>query len=172
MKSGMRFELTNGPAGSVDWHVLFVFGTSKNIRSLRADKTLLATLRGRLPGELWLHMVAELSSFEDYLRTVDSRHLQAVWSHTGPGLTRPFILLDEISSAGERLTTLIEPFGAFIQELVGEALCGANADKAKAHAARILAGLFVAAITNEVLSLGSKPVLNRMNSPPRERSTA
>jgi DNA (cytosine-5)-methyltransferase 1 len=172
MKSGMRFELTNGQGKAVDWHVLFVFGTSRRILHLRPDHVLLERLRQALPEAFKVEAEKELRSLEEYLRNVDVRHLQDVWSHTGPGLTRPFMLLDEISKSAERLCDLAEPHRPIIHNVLAGILIEANSNKVLSHAPRIMAGMLVAAISKKALSIGPKQVLERMDSPPQERFTA
>ncbi len=48
-----------------------------------------------------------LGEFAEYLRHSDISHMQDVWSHRGPGGTRPFMMLDGIDKVGAELISVL-----------------------------------------------------------------
>jgi DNA (cytosine-5)-methyltransferase 1 len=165
LKSGVRFELINCfEADGPGWRVDFYFGTSKSIHKITPEADTLDRLLLALPPRLCEGMAEDIGILERYLRSVDLRRMQDVWSHRGPGGTRPFDVLDQLGSTGASLTRLLHPnpiassravddaiaeaFGAGASELTGLA-------KLRRNAALICAGIIVGAVTNRELTARS-----------------
>jgi DNA (cytosine-5)-methyltransferase 1 len=162
LKSGVRFELRNDHGGGdVKWEVAFYFGTSKEILSLILDRSLARRLTSAMSIELKEVVTAPLDDLTAFMSTVDVQNLQAVWSHHGPGGTRPFTLLDRLSEAGFSLIDATADHNAEAQRLIVSMLeheyRNGLADipgvpKLQRNAAMILAGLLIASRVNPVLA--------------------
>ena len=100
--SGVRFELVNSlSVDGVEWAVNFVFGTSKDIRTIEMDDTLLTLLQGVRGLKGWSNAIgrqvrAQLTPFEQ----ID---IQAVWTGRASGPS-PFELVDQIALLAEGAT--------------------------------------------------------------------
>ncbi len=100
LKSGVRFELTNDfSIGNPGWRVAFYFGTSKAIQTLELNEALFSYIARRMPKSIYSKVANELSILSDSIAQADIENLQRVWSRRGPGLTRPFMILDELDEA-------------------------------------------------------------------------
>lgn len=162
LKSGVRFELRNDHSGgNVKWEVAFYFGTSKEILSLILDRSLARRLTSAMSIELTEAVTAPLDDLTAFMSTVDIQNLQAVWSHHGPGGTRPFTLLDRLSEAGLSLIDAITEHDAEAQHLIVSMLEHEYRDgladipgvpKLQRNAALILAGFLIASRVNPVLA--------------------
>jgi DNA (cytosine-5)-methyltransferase 1 len=170
LKSGVRFELSNDAHGAaIDWHVMLVFGTSKAIRKLRPASALEAlalrnlSVRSRLPIE------TIIGSAKYSLSKVDVSHLQAVWSHTGPGATRPFMLLDLLDEFAGDLVAVLEKdpdecrrvLTLLLSQSLGEDTTSGTA-KLIQYAPVILAGMIVGSCANSAFSGDKKPSASRL----------
>lgn len=117
LKSGVRFEMVNvfddaQPA----WEVRFYFGTSKDIRSIVLDAGLFTQLSGGLSGKVKVAVERELGDLTAFLADSDLRRMQAVWSHRGPGGTRPFSVLDQLGTVATSLTEVLADEPACLSE--------------------------------------------------------
>jgi len=92
---------------------------------------------------------------------VDIQNLQSVWSHHGPGGTRPFTLLDRLSDVGLSLIDATTDHDAEAQRLVVSMLEHEYRDglaripgvpKLQRNAALILAGFLIASRVNPLLA--------------------
>jgi DNA (cytosine-5)-methyltransferase 1 len=165
LKSGVRFELNNGTRnGPLDWHVQFVFGTSKDIRAFRPDIALIGPILERLPQKTHAELRAILDDFSVDLDKMDFTNLQSVWSHRGPGSTRPFMLLDAIDNAARRVQESLS--GEIITaQSVRQSIQilpltrGQNLSKLLKHPAAVIGGLLIGGLTNEIIGrkLSSTP---------------
>src|SRR3546814_12999808 len=95
------------------------------------------------------------------MSTADIRNLQAVWSHHGPGGTRPFMVLDKLSETGSNLIDALADHDAEAQSLIASMLEHEYRDgladipgvpKLQRKATLILAGLRIASVVNPVLA--------------------
>lgn len=161
LKSGVRFELNNGiRQGFIDWHVMLVFGTSKSIRHLRPRSSVESAITSILPKASAISVTKLIDRQKVELNRVDVQNLQAVWSHSGPGSTRPFMVLDLLDEFAVDLISLLEsqPEGVvkhalestLKQELGHDAASGCA--KLIQHSTIILAGLVVASYANGIFS--------------------
>lgn len=162
MKSGVRFEFANSFQGDqVNWAIYLYFGTSKDIRSLSMDASLFNLLIAKLDVAEQKQLKTELQNLATYLRHVDFLRLQDVWSHSGPGGTRPIDVLDRLSEAGNQFASLLESqdssrsaqivesalqqqFGKKYREVVGTA-------KLVRNERLVLSGLLIGSLTNSIL---------------------
>lgn len=162
LKSGVRFEFGNDHSGGdVRWKVAFFFGTSKEILSLILDRSLARRLTYAMSIELTKAVTAPLDDLTDFMSTVDIHNLQAVWSHHGPGGTRPFMVLDRLSETGSSLIDAMAGHDAEAQRLIASMLEHEYPDgladipgvpKLQRNAALILAGLLIASRINPVMA--------------------
>lgn len=163
LKSGVRFELANKTSGAcVTWEAAFYFGTSKSIQTLLLDDSLRSRVLSRLPGNLRSKVRAELTHLADFIQRADISNMQKVWSHNGPGLTRPFMLLDQLDESGLRIRKVLDGCDLLARTLVGqEILAGYGKKKALAlpglkkldcNATLILSGLLVGSLANTEIS--------------------
>jgi DNA (cytosine-5)-methyltransferase 1 len=177
LKSGVRFELVNkGPGGTVDWHLKFVFGTSKSIRTIRPVAGQRDTLLSCFSGDQ-RHLIARLlEDFQRHLSAIDFAHMQGVWSHRAPGATRPFMLLDLIDEFSRELRTLLEQdertceqiFETLSTRYAGLFSPSLSSRKLTANAPTVLAGFFIAATTNSVID-GASPTSHAPVAEPLSR---
>jgi DNA (cytosine-5)-methyltransferase 1 len=124
LKSGVRFELANFFEGNhAGWQVRFVFGTSKDIYMLPLDHAILIQLVTTLPSRSDSSALLELNSLSEFLMSVDVTRMQDVWSHRGPGGTRPFTLLDRLGEAALALRpAILEEDSSQIKSAINAAL--------------------------------------------------
>lgn len=158
LKSGVRFELANATSDNcTTWEMAFYFGTSKSIQSLPLTQSLYSQILGNFPDDLGLEIRAELSQLVRFLQHADIDNMQRVWSHNGPGLTRPFMLLDQLDARGERITEILRDHEILAQTLVGKAIWATYGEdalklpglkKLARNAALILSGLILGAQAN------------------------
>lgn len=162
LKSGVRFELVNVPSESyTTWQIAFYFGTSKSIQTLPLDDSLYLMLLQKLPDELSEKIRAELSQLADFIRRADVINMQRLWSHSGLGLTRPFMLLDQLDEIGTRIINTLKDNEIFVQHLVSQAIGSKFGEKASKlpglskltrNATLIVSGLLIGSLANRELS--------------------
>jgi len=162
LKSGVRFEFRNDHSGAdVRWEVAFYFGTSKQILSLVLDHSLARRLTSAMSTGLTDAVAAPLDDLAAFMSKADIHNLQAVWSHHGPGGTRPFMVLDKLSETGSNLIDALADHDAEAQRLIASMLEHEYRDgltdipgvpKLQRNAALILAGLLIASRVNPVLA--------------------
>src|SRR5207249_345564 len=106
--SGVRFELVNSHEnGNPRWSVEFYFGSSKDIRSVALDGTLLEQIRAT---ELWRHRVAMsaiLQKLDEQLSKSDSREMQSVWARGRDRGLHPYELVDALGATASDLQQLL-----------------------------------------------------------------
>lgn len=124
LKSGVRFEMANlSKCDRTEWEVRFIFGTSKDICDIALDEPLNDRLRAALPVGRLSAIEAELSGLSTFLAKSDVRRMQAVWSHRGPGGTRPFAVIDRLGATGRSVISLLRNGDHFAaEEAIREAL--------------------------------------------------
>ena len=162
LKSGVRFELTNvGRGPERDWHVGFVFGSSKAIQRLRLDGELFERLRADMSASEWARVRPELRSLKTFLAEADLTSLQRKWSRSGPGEVEPFELLDRLDAAGSIISARLKQHDAGAAAVVARAVAfeyGEAVDrlvglaKLARHSKLVLAGLLVGSLTNTELA--------------------
>jgi DNA (cytosine-5)-methyltransferase 1 len=119
LKSGVRFEFANRvSATQTEWLVRFVFGTSKDIRQINLTADLTRRLLARAPTPLRQKITHHLGLLTTEIEAADIVRMQQVWSRQGPGLTRPFMMLDVLNVAGQRLIGLLEEHPTVVSEMV------------------------------------------------------
>lgn len=166
LKSGVRFEMVNIVSEArTRWGVRFYFGTSKDICKISLGVDLNERLRGALPSHrrgLIEERLAELSAF---ILKCDVQRMQAVWSHRGPGGTRPFEVLDRIGECGDAVLALLENVPAVYSEAAiddaleaqygSEVATLPGVKKLHRHASLIHAGMLVGSTANIALGEGA-----------------
>lgn len=112
-KSGMRFELSNGPRRSEpDWKVRFFFGPSKDVREVDLDGGVLNELRETLMGHsAFAGAWSALDMADSRLANANSRSLQAAWSHKGEGHD-PYDVVDTLADVASEVLKGIEAWSA------------------------------------------------------------
>ena len=168
LKSGVRFELANlTPGLGRAWRVVFWFGTSKDIRSLELVPAVANRALGTLPPQARDALSGPLAKLETMLAGADLQNLQQLWSHRGPGRTRPFMLLDDLDAAGTYIRSVLEPFESeareVLQDIVAtqygvETLMLPGLAKLDRNAILVLSGVIVGSLANAHLA-------NVMNDP-------
>lgn len=158
LKSGVRFELANVISENhAAWKVAFYFGTSKSIQSLPLDESLHSRLQQALPEDLGLKVREELSQLAKFIQCADIANMQRLWSHNGPGVTRPFMLLDRINESGIRIIEALSGQEVFSQTLVGKAIWWEYGEKAlrlpglnklARNATLIFSGMLIGSLVN------------------------
>jgi DNA (cytosine-5)-methyltransferase 1 len=109
LKSGVRFEMVNIVAEpQTAWGVRFYFGTSKDICEISLGGELSQRLSAALPSSQRGRLEEYLSDLFAFIVKCDVQRMQAVWSHRGPGGTRPFEVLDRIGECGDKVLSLLE----------------------------------------------------------------
>lgn len=161
LKSGVRFEFRNDHTeADVRWQVAFYFGTSKEILSVVLDRSLAQRLTSTMSDKVAEAVAAPLNDLADFISTADIQNLQAVWSHHGPGGTRPFIVLDKLSETGMNLIGVLADHHIEAQRLIASVieheyrhgLAGVpGVPKLMRNAPLILAGLLIASRVNPLL---------------------
>lgn len=158
LKSGVRFELVNDTSEQqTKWSVDFVFGSSKQIFRTRPNADLVA---GLLTASAYHRMTPLFAKLDKYLRSADIERMQAVWSHRGPGGTRPFHLLDELSSVADEIASCIpahegNALGLEITARLEAQFPARNmvgVEKLRKNASRVVAGCLTASLFNAVAS--------------------
>jgi DNA (cytosine-5)-methyltransferase 1 len=171
--SGVRFELRNRFLdGAVFWEVTYVFGTSKSIQTLQLDQKLLESLSTDLPENVARLIEPSLQALAQYITGADVQNMQAIWSHSGPGLTRPFMMLDELDRVGAEISTALTAHSDHARMAVETAIALqygpthdlAGVGKITRAATTTLAGLLVGALANRELS---KHHMGQVSSPTR-----
>lgn len=162
LKSGVRFELANLTRRSGrDWQVAFWFGTSKDIRSLELVPAVAKRALRALPPQAREALSDPLASLETMLADADLQNMQKLWSHRGPGRTRPFMLLDGLDAAGASLRSALEPFEGVVRQVLQDIVTtqyGVEASvlpglaKLDRNAILILAGIIVGSLANAHLA--------------------
>ncbi|HEX6860901.1 MAG TPA: DNA cytosine methyltransferase [Caulobacteraceae bacterium] len=159
LKSGVRFELANSHScNRTDWAISFLFGSSVSIYRLSLDANAKADVLASLPEERIDVVTPKLLCLSRYLGSCDITRMQAVWSHRGPGGTRPFDLLDELGRIAGELEGSLATCPAHILEGAikvvldrqfgskSEALTGVS--KLLRHAPKVCAGILTGATAN------------------------
>lgn len=178
LKSGVRFEFRNDHSGAdVRWEIAFYFGTSKEILSLVLDQSLAHRLTSAMSIELTEVVAAPLDDLEDFVSIADIHNLQSVWSHHGPGGTRPFMVLDKVSETGSSLIKAITDYDGEAQQLIvsmleyefGDRLADIpGVPKLRRNATLILAGMLIGSRVNPILGA---PMRNHRKRPISNTST-
>jgi DNA (cytosine-5)-methyltransferase 1 len=157
--SGVRFELSNrGSGGKILWHVRLIYGTSKDIRTFIPLPKDASVILKKFPKMLSSKLSILIEEIDEYLLKVDVGNLQAVWGHSGPGLTRPFILLDHIDkfalSARDLITSHFNNMELDLAEILTATITDTEdcrTSKLRNHAPIIVSGLIVASRANAAL---------------------
>lgn len=162
LKSGVRFELANLTSGpGRDWRVAFWFGTSKDIRSLDLVPAVAKCALRTLPLQARDALSGPLASLETMLAGADLQNMQKLWSHRGPGRTRPFMLLDDLDAAGASIRSALEPFERDVREVLQDIVAtqyGVETSvlpglaKLDRNAILILSGVIVGSLANAHLA--------------------
>lgn len=164
LSSGVRFELANRFDGATArWRVGFYYGSSKSIQSIELGRPL---LRHLLPivQRRRRDLISITKEVEEFISRSDIANMQSLWSHRGPGATRPFDLLDEIGAFGTRLRDALLTDDECARELVSEALrlCASRSpvgvDKLFANSATIASGLLIGSAVNAALNDRAVPM--------------
>ena len=176
-KSGVRFELGNEfRDGGACWRVAFIFGTSKSIHDMSLTPELLDAVINQLPMRARGSVRQVLGRCHAWIKAADVLRMQDVWSHQGPGLTRPFMLLDHLNEFAEELKCVLANAaldGAPVLEAVisgtfkRKAKKLAGLGKLRNNANAVLVGLLVGAAANiELEAHRRKQLPAPANSPP------
>ena len=145
MKSGVRFELSNRDTSECRaWEVRLFYGSSKKILSIPLEGSLYDEIISAIPSPATQQVHAPLSEF---------------WAHKGPGLTKPFMLLDQLDKAGAALTEAFSlvPFSDELVKAIVIARSALENDpefgvrKLEANAPKVLAGMLIGSWFNEML---------------------
>lgn len=165
-KSGVRFELRNDSRdASTVWEVGFIFGSAKSIHEMPLTAELLTFASDMLPSCTKLAIRDIVAKLHRYVRAADIRRMQDVWVHRGPGLTRPFMLLDELDDRAKELkkalgtatfeaapalkSVINETFGRKAKKLVG-------LGKLEKNATAVFAGILLGSAANVELAAHSQ----------------
>ncbi|WP_428383256.1 DNA cytosine methyltransferase [Nevskia ramosa] len=159
LKSGVRFEVSNcAVTDPVTWGIDFFFGNSKSIIALSLDAHLRSRLLGMMPPNLRRAVETSLGTLDKFLSTACVDDMQRIWSHKGPGVTTPFMLLDQLDLAGDSLRKVLSEHESFTQDALKEAISLEHGDdyadhlpglaKLTRNRALIVAGLLVGATAN------------------------
>ncbi len=168
LKSGVRFELVNEFEEEIaQWRVRFHFGSSKSIHTLSLEPSLSDHLQSKLSKKVRDAIGPKLTELRTYLLAADISRMQDVWSHRGPGGTRPFSVLDELTRTGGNVCEMLENEKSEHREiLIADALARelGNAAKSVVGTAKlirndklVLAGLLVGAVANGSLAQRKAP---------------
>jgi DNA (cytosine-5)-methyltransferase 1 len=158
LKSGVRFELGNqGVVGARQWRVAFWFGTSKDIKGLNLGPDLADWVLEALPAAAQTTLAEPIRALETMLEEADLQNMQKLWSHRGPGRTRPFMLLDGLDEAGRFIQDVLAPFETSARGILKDVISrqyGSTADKLPGlakldrNAGVIVAGVIVGSLAN------------------------
>jgi DNA (cytosine-5)-methyltransferase 1 len=174
LKSGVRFELKNGFVDDVPvWGLAFYFGTSKAILGLSLNDALHQLLLSKMSETLRAAVATNLKAVHRYVEAADIANMQHVWTHKGPGGTRPFMLLDKIDELGESLEKAVSKHAQEAKALIDAALDAEYGDdvqelpgvqKLHRNAGLILAGMLIGSHINPVLSAKGRSVIDEARS--------
>lgn len=158
LKSGVRCELRNfQKSNSVGWEMALIFGSSKSIHELPLGGNLAEVITSSLPVHLLIPVRNELSVLRGFIRRADVDHMQDLWSHRGPGGTRPFMVLDEIDNAASRIIPMLSSFQSGAQQVIKDVLertfrrnarSLAGLSKLSNNAPVIVAGMMIGSVAN------------------------
>lgn len=124
MKSGVRFEFANLIYDKkAKWLVRFIFGTSKDIREIALENSLYQRLMSALPSAIKPEIEKELAGLSRTLEAADLQRMQQVWCRQGPGLTRPFMILDTLDLYASRLIEILNEKQEAAHAIVRLAVC-------------------------------------------------
>ena len=158
LKSGVRFEMINDShVEQTLWAVEFVFGSSKDIFRIRPNDTIAQEI---LPGEgVPQGAKKHIFEFQATLAQMDVRRMQTLWAHRGPGGTRPFALLDELSTVGSALAYDLAPLDSL--DLAAQLKTALSAhfaplqlvgfEKLKFNVHKVVSGILLGAAANALL---------------------
>jgi DNA (cytosine-5)-methyltransferase 1 len=166
LQSGVRFELTNSAQPDWPlWRINFYFGSSKSIQTVVLNHQLCKRLFATLADDLASPLAKELEILSRVVRDADIARMQKVWSHSGPGDTHPFELLDRLSFIGKRVTDILQARQQDAEACVRAALKHSygndvgkvsGVEKLKRFAPVILSGLLVGSVANEAIKLSAR----------------
>ena len=151
--SGMRFELSNSK-GSSNWETRFIYGNSRNIKSIDLGKKLFSKLQKSNPwpgvNDSFNEGRADLINL---LCTTDRKHLQAVWTRRESGVG-PFEICDRLGRWSKSIAdNLMKGETEYVKFVLSElgfdqtaSLSGTR--KISINAAEIFAGMIVACWMN------------------------
>ena len=123
LKSGVRFEFRNRfEKDHARWGIDFYFGTSKEIMTIPLDRVLQARFASSFPRGWPSSVAAILNDLTAYLADADLQNMQRVWCHQGVGLTRPFMVLDELDAIGRRLGEAFAEHPRLAQAIIDQAI--------------------------------------------------
>ena len=163
LKSGVRVELANAfTNGAASWIVRFVHGTSKDIRHLPLTEELLERMSQTLLGSAHDEISSQLDLLTKAIGKLGIPRMQQVWTRRGPGLTRPFMLLDLLDVFGSRLAVTMADERETAEALVIRVIASTGADRSPAPGIRklisaaptVAAGLLVGSCANRTLCAG------------------
>ena len=163
LKSGVRFELVNRIEYSpIAWGVDFYFGTSKSIIALSLNDGLLERAKKLFSSEVLEQLNFAMEDLDSFMQTADITGMQRIWSHRGPGVTAPFMLLDQLDSAGRCLNAVLSAHEFSTQFALGEIIRSEFGDdralklpglaKLARNAPLVVGGIFVGATVNSYLN--------------------
>src|SRR3546814_9220726 len=99
--------------------------------------------------------------------------MQKLWSHRGPGRTRPFMLLDELDSAGTLIQSVLTPYAESIRHVVHDVVTaqyGNSTDKLPGlakldrNSVLILSGVIIGCLANAHLVRRSEEHTSELQS--------
>ncbi|WP_181169927.1 DNA (cytosine-5-)-methyltransferase [Mesorhizobium sp. B2-4-2] len=171
LKSGVRFELANVPSISpIAWQVVFWFGNSKSIQTLELDARQHSALMANLPSPMAEALALPIQRLSKFIGRADFENMQNIWSHRGPGATRPFMLLDELAEVGKIATAILETDREVSEQVVERALQREFQEnlsdvpgvaKLIRNAPLILAGLILGSLANQEIAKRMQAVGSR-----------
>jgi hypothetical protein len=124
------------------------------------DEVLRRRLTQNLDWSLLGRVTESLGELSEFMASADIGRMQKSWSRSGLSATTPFMLLDALDEAAERLTAALLPYGQVARRLVAEAVQEQHSDTAEVagldklyrHSALVLAGLLVGSLANYQIS--------------------
>jgi DNA (cytosine-5)-methyltransferase 1 len=153
-KSGMRFELANARARpSTEWEVRFFFGSSKDIREIELDGSILRGLMSSLSDDIYKPFWVLVGRCESELNATSPDGLQSAWTKRGGGLG-PFAVVDMLGELAEVVKALLseadvdqsklkEMVVAIAREAEGDSHSLPGESKLRKYALDIVAGMIV-----------------------------
>lgn len=160
-KSGVRFELSNrSSVDGLSWRICFYYGSSKKIRNIPLDINLYDEILRELPAAVSTLAKPVLLDVRKICADADIRNMQKIWSHKGPGKTRPFMLLDSLDCLAVQLTEILETMGAHEPSLVRKLVIDRmplvsdpafGIEKLERNAGKTLSGFLVGGLANDYL---------------------
>ena len=161
LKSGVRFELRNHTEkSSVNWRIEFVYGNPKDIKSVQLGDSILNWFSGNSKAYSNPEIRKNLEKIRARLSGLDLKNMQNVWSHSGPGLTRPFMFLDILDEMATEFKSLIEKYACATSEIEdfllstcfeGQKNLVGNA-KLLRNSNTVLSGILLGTIANQVIA--------------------